>query len=891
MLTLPSSVAKASPLSFTLNKVAVLAAADDAYWMNSANIKSVIVVYRSSAGNQRKRLEFDFTQAEPIATTTWTGTARSDHDIEQIVLVDFDGDTYSIPSANLPSGKGVSFGGGGTTPPIVAPVVHNYVPNGAINDMVTDGSNVYIGGAFSALRFMASNMTSVNASTAAPQLTSLDGFPQFVYTPSPANTRINAIVFDGPNTIFVAGRFNQMNGEDRRGLAKLIRSGSRWIPDPSWHDGTTNRMTDGNISWGVEVYHISIDGDNLIITGSWGQYKNPDGTVVTGIRRFHVVNKNTGVFQFGYSTTSTANAAGVHKVVGDWIYVAGRIPDLDGSGVSRVFNLARFNRSTGVRDTSFSDPAVTYATGGNINSIFEHSESVFVAGGFTAFGGQTKKSLVKLNASDGVLDAAYSIPTTSTTPLIWDAKPDGSGNVFLCGVFNDATNLGRNIVKLSLADGSRISDFNAGNTAYRAGSASSVRKVTIEGGSVFVFGQFSGQNTTSDPFTVRNVAKLDLTSGALDTGFTSVDYMQDPATEIAQTGLVDGSNLIIGGSFKGYGGYSRQGVAKLTKDADGNWKVVEAFNTSSGGTAVNTLALSGNDLYIGGTFTTWAGAPRLRVAKLNATTGALDPSFGVGVFTSGLTTGQFNGVTNTVLDFAFDTANNEIVIGGEFSTYSKKSSASSTTSPAVPRWIRVNLSTNTEVVPTNGSSHGIHGVHVDGGSYYFTFTRTTAAATWGSESVGNLVKTNNMGIRDTNFATAESYYNYASAIIGDYIFVTTISAAPGIYHKVTGAKIGTITGVGNTSEGDFIEHGDYVYAFVTNGPNGGWWARWNKITQTTDTAWTVRQALCNRGAVIVGNEVIMGGQTTSLGGVSTVIQPREKLLGVITLDKVQKFNI
>jgi hypothetical protein len=877
MLTLPSNVAKASPLTFSLNKSAVLAAATDAYWQDGANVKSVIVVYRSTAGNQRKRLEFDFTQATPTATATWTGTARADHDIEQIVLVDFDGDTYSIPSANLPSGKGVGFGGGGVTPPIVAPVVHNYQPNGAVNDMVTDGSNVWIGGAFTSLRFMAPYAATISATTAENQLKDQASgkFPIF-------NGTIHCFAFDGTDTLFVGGTFTSVNGVLRNSIAKLNRVSGSWIPDNSWNSLFIERPFKTSSNAQAGIYSIFVSENVIYFGGNFSSYTAPGAASVSAN---HLV---------GINKLNGALICSISPVVA---YGAGKYPTaiLEDSGYLYVaFNTGqpvKINKLTGVTDSAFA-PNVTNALVSKM-ALALQGESVFIGGCFSSIGGVTKYNIAKVNKNTGALDASFSVPqftAATASSNIRSVVIDSSGNLIVAGVFDNLANLGRNIVKLNSQTGARISDFNAQSTFF-AYNGSSVECLLISGNSLYGFGNFTGQPTgATNPQTGVNLAKVDVTTGAIITEFNGTESRLTSA-EAIKFAAFDGQNILIAGDISAYGGYARQGVAKLTKDADGNWKVVEAFNTASGGTAVNTLALSGNDLYIGGTFTTWAGSARNRVAKLNATTGSLDPSFGVGVFTSGLTTGQFNGVSDSVNDFAFDTANNEIVIGGEFSTYSKKSSASSTTSPATPRWIRVNISTNTEIVPTNGASQGIYGVHVDGGSYYFTFKRSSSLATWGSVSVGNLVKTDNMGIRDTNFAIAEAHYNYVSELIGDFIFVTTISAAPGIYHKVTGTKIGTITGIPTSSEGEFIEHGDYVYAFVTNTPNGGWWARWNKITQTTDTSWTVRQALCNRGAVIVENEVIMGGTTTTLGGVGTVIQPREKLLAVITLDKVQKTNI
>ena len=110
MINLPTILVKGAKLTFTLNKLLVLAAvASDSYWSNTNNIFKCIVVYKSTLGRQRKRLEFDFLQTTPTVLAEWSTKARNEFAIEEIVLIDFDGGSYIIPRAALPSGKGISF--------------------------------------------------------------------------------------------------------------------------------------------------------------------------------------------------------------------------------------------------------------------------------------------------------------------------------------------------------------------------------------------------------------------------------------------------------------------------------------------------------------------------------------------------------------------------------------------------------------------------------------------------------------------------------------------------------------------------------------------------------------------------------------------------------------
>jgi hypothetical protein len=89
--------------------------------------------------------------------------------------------------------------------------------------------------------------------------------------------------------------------------------------------------------------------------------------------------------------------------------------------------------------------------------------------------------------------------------------------------------------------------------------------------------------------------------------------------------IADGGRLFVSGNFASVNNEVRLGVAAL----DTATGAVLPWNGSVGGDGrqfhVFALALTANRLYIAGTFSSVAGAPRNRVAVLDATTGALLP--------------------------------------------------------------------------------------------------------------------------------------------------------------------------------------------------------------------------------------------------------------------------
>ena len=109
---------------------------------------------------------------------------------------------------------------------------------------------------------------------------------------------------------------------------------------------------------------------------------------------------------------------------------------------------------------------------------------------------------------------------------------------------------------------------------------------------------------------------FDATTGALDTGF--VPAVNGEVDSIVPT--ANGTGVYVGGKFTTAGGVStRLAELDLTTGAR-----VTAFNPSLNG-LINDMALVGNRLFIGGTFTSVKSVVHDGLASINATNGAIDP--------------------------------------------------------------------------------------------------------------------------------------------------------------------------------------------------------------------------------------------------------------------------
>ncbi len=141
--------------------------------------------------------------------------------------------------------------------------------------------------------------------------------------------------------------------------------------------------------------------------------------------------------------------------------------------------------------------------------------------------------------------------------------------------------------------------------------------------------------------------------GALDTSF-------DPGTgangSVYTTALQPDGKIIIGGFFSSYNGTPRSGIARLNVDGS----LDASFDPGTGAdndVAVVTTALQPDGkVIIGGYFTTFNGAARNHIARLNAD-GSLDSSFDPGA-------GADSPVVITALQ-----PDGKIIIGGQFISY------------------------------------------------------------------------------------------------------------------------------------------------------------------------------------------------------------------------------
>jgi hypothetical protein len=142
-----------------------------------------------------------------------------------------------------------------------------------------------------------------------------------------------------------------------------------------------------------------------------------------------------------------------------------------------------------------------------------------------------------------------------------------------------------------------------------SGVNNTVNAIAVTNGMVYAGGTF----TTAGAVTANRIARWDGTSwSALGGGLTGA------SSSAAVSAIVTkGSDVYAGGSFTNAGGIYATGIAKWNGT---NWSALGSgfyFSVGNSTASVLALALNGNDLFAGGSFTSAGDKPAMFIARWN----------------------------------------------------------------------------------------------------------------------------------------------------------------------------------------------------------------------------------------------------------------------------------
>ena len=473
----------------------------------------------------------------------------------------------------------------------------------AVNVVAVDGSTVYVGGGFTTIggqtrrRLAAINVSDGLATAWNPGLTTGQVFTitvsgSHVYVggsfSSPTRSRLAAFnKSDGlptdwfPNlngdvraiwlqgtTIYVGGDFTQVGYtaigiKDRRHLA-AFDAGSNVATD--WDPRSNGWVTQNTPGTPAGVYAFGVSGASFCVGGNFNMV---GGEVRNGLA---AVDATTGSV-LPWSPTLTGGYALAAN--GGTVYIGG-------AGVTALDGV------TGLQEW------VVSASGGGVSALAVANGVIYAGGNFTAIGGAARSGLAALDPATGA-PTAWSPPGANGE--LWSLVP-GSGVVYACGLFTSIGGQARaNLAALSATTGLA--------TAWNPGADYRVYALASSGSVVYAAGEFS--SVGGQPR--RGLAAIEASTGAVTT------WNPDPDGDV-WTMAVNGSTVYVGGIFSTVGSSSRNCVAAIHAGTG----AATTWNPAMDGGAVETIALGGNAVFLGGQFSNGIASVSSTVTGIDETT-------------------------------------------------------------------------------------------------------------------------------------------------------------------------------------------------------------------------------------------------------------------------------
>src|SRR6476659_5714939 len=271
-----------------------------------------------------------------------------------------------------------------------------------------------------------------------------------------------------------------------------------------------------------------------------------------------------------------------------------------------------------------------------VNAVIPQPDGkIIVAGRFTQANNVGRNRIARFNF-DGSLDTSFD-PGTGADAEITAAVLQPDGRIVVAGRFTSFNGFMHNRVCRLNANGSVDQSFGLG-----AGINNSALALALQrDGRILVGGQFSQVDLT-----LRfNLARLN-TNGSVDLTF---DPGNGPNGDVNAIVIQPNGAIIIGGTFIGYNGFARGGIARVLASG-----MLDPSFDSGVGTGGNVFALAlqhNGQIVLGGRFVQYAGTNRTFIARV----------FGDGSLDFG-----FNRVPNSWVQSLAVEPDDRILVGGLF---------------------------------------------------------------------------------------------------------------------------------------------------------------------------------------------------------------------------------
>jgi hypothetical protein len=403
-----------------------------------------------------------------------------------------------------------------------------------------------------------------------------------------------------------------------------VWNGTSWA---SLGTGAANGVNSGAMAFAFQGTDLYVGG-NFTIAG---------GASANGIAKWDGASWSA----LGAGCRGGVNCIGV---LGTDIYVGGGFTNVGG------VNARAFAKWDGFSWTTWptTDGVFQYPLNDTANRMLVKDGSLYIGGNFNQAGDVIANHVVRYDGSNFYPLGAKPANGFATPPINVSCIGQAADGIYVGGLFTAA---GKTLLnRIARWDGSNWNDV-GGGTIGGTGSANRVLAIAGLGSDVYVGGTFTGVGG----YSVANIAHWD---GA---NWWNMGYGFDSSVGAL---AVTASAVYAGGSFTNVTDSFTFTVNHIAMWDGFNW-----YSLGSGVNAnatINAIAVSGNNVYVGGTFTNASGVTANRIAMWDG-----------GTWNS-LGTGSANGVSGTVLAIAVN--GNNVYVGGTFTN------AGTTVVRGIARW-------------------------------------------------------------------------------------------------------------------------------------------------------------------------------------------------------------
>lgn len=452
------------------------------------------------------------------------------------------------------------------------------------------------------------------------------------------NGGVYASASDGAGGFFAAGLFSTANGQVQR-IVHIDASGNlmAWNPNVSGvmyslaFDGTRlyiagNGLFVDNIARGSfialdattgallpfnfktrpsnhSVYTVTIDNNHLYLGGMFDSIcgKKRNGLACIPIGYDTVTNWDP-------NPTGTASMVWEITVHNNLAYIGGTFSAIGGQTRNR---LAAIDITTGVATGWNPNPGADFNW--PVNAIAISGNNVYIGGAFTQLGGEPRNYIGAVDINTGLATVWEPIMTGMSSPNNINAIEVINGVVYAGGAFT-SLNGASNVIGIAAID--TLTGSSLPGKAPAAVGASG-RTISSFGSTVFV-GLVSPTNVIVGGQSRSKFAAINVVSNSILP--VNLNISINTGTAQVTTLAVLDTALYIGGAFTSIGGQARTHFAVMSTLTDS----IGAFNASMSG-AITSMVISGDTVFVGGGFTTFGGQTRNRIAVFSHTTQSVLP--------------------------------------------------------------------------------------------------------------------------------------------------------------------------------------------------------------------------------------------------------------------------